>query len=125
QDLHFCAIGSVKSNIGHTTAASGVAGLIKAALALHHERIPASLHFDDPNPAIDFAHSPFFVASEARDWKRGAEPRRAAVSSFGFGGTNAHVVLEEAPWRPESVTQPAGAELLVVSARTKNSLAQA
>jgi amino acid adenylation domain-containing protein len=122
-DSRFCGIGSVKSNIGHTTAASGVAGLIKTALALHHERIPPTLHFDEPNPAIDFARTPFFVEAAGREWKRGPEVRRAAVSSFGFGGTNAHVILEEAPPQLPAPSQD-DAELLVFSARTRDSLAQ-
>ncbi|MBR5704739.1 MAG: acyltransferase domain-containing protein, partial [Deltaproteobacteria bacterium] len=92
-----CAIGSVKTNIGHLDAASGVAGLIKTVKALEHGQIPPSLHFKSPNPAIDFAHSPFFVASQLIPWRRGRTPRRAGVSSFGIGGTNAHVILEEAP----------------------------
>ncbi len=93
----FCAIGSVKSNIGHTVAAAGVAGLIKVALSLHHEQIPATLHYKNPNPQIDFENSPFFVCDSLLPWKRHEEPRRAGVSSFGVGGTNAHVLLEEAP----------------------------
>ncbi|WP_461039661.1 amino acid adenylation domain-containing protein [Spirosoma harenae] len=92
----FCAIGSIKSNMGHLTAAAGVAGLIKTTLALHHKQIPASLHYTNPNPAIDFANSPFFVNTELTDWTSNAtSPRRAGVSSFGVGGTNVHVVLEE------------------------------
>lgn len=98
-EKQFCAIGSVKSNIGHLTAAAGVAGFIKTALALHHKTIPASLHFTTPNPAIDFVNSPFFVNTKRSDWVltgiRNDFPRRAGVSSFGVGGTNVHVVLEE------------------------------
>ena len=93
----YCAIGSLKSNVGHLDAAAGVAGLIKAALSLHHERIPPSINFQAPNPQIDFAASPFYVNTELRSWERTDRPRRAAVSAFGFGGTNAHIVLEEAP----------------------------
>ena len=95
-DVAFCGIGSVKSNIGHTSAAAGVAGLIKACLALHHKQIPASLHFEEPNPALDIADSPFFVVDSTRPWEA-TQPRRAGVSAFGVGGANAHVVLEEAP----------------------------
>ncbi|GAB2588108.1 amino acid adenylation domain-containing protein [Spirosoma areae] len=92
----FCAIGSIKSNIGHLTQAAGVAGLIKTSLALYHKQIPASLGFDKPNPAIDFANSPFFVNTQLADWAAVEQhPRRAGVSSFGVGGTNVHVVLEE------------------------------
>src|SRR4029079_19752418 len=95
----YCAIGAPKTNIGHLDAAAGVAGLIKAALALHHEQIPPSLNFSRPNPQIDFGASPFFVNTELREWTRSEQPRRAAVSAFGLGGTNAHLVLEEAPLR--------------------------
>ncbi|HBE67976.1 MAG TPA: thioester reductase, partial [Planctomycetaceae bacterium] len=103
----FCALGSVKSNIGHTVAAAGVAGLAKVALALHHEKIPATLHYQKPNPEIDFDGSPFYVCAKNQPWPRAtapnlaspsdATPRRAAVSSFGVGGTNAHLALEEPP----------------------------
>jgi phthiocerol/phenolphthiocerol synthesis type-I polyketide synthase E len=90
-------IGSVKTNIGHTHAAAGIAGLIKAVLALEHGRIPPSLNFEHPNPSIDFATSPFRVARQYGPWPIAGRPRRAGVSSFGLGGTGAHVVLEEAP----------------------------
>ena len=93
----YCALGSLKSNIGHTDAAAGVAGLMKAALALRHRQLPPSLHFSRPNPEIDLAASPFFVSAELRPWETEGAPRRAGVSAFGLGGTNAHVVLEEAP----------------------------
>ena len=97
----FCAIGSVKTNIGHTDTAGGVAGLIKTAMALKHKKIPASLHFNEPNPEIDFENSPFYVNTDLCDWESNGVPRRAGVSSFGFGGTNAHVILEEAPTLPD------------------------
>jgi acyl transferase domain-containing protein/acyl carrier protein len=117
----FCAIGSVKTNIGHANTAAGVAGLIKTALALKHKTLPPSLHFEAPNPKIDFANSPFYVNTEAKPWKADGRPRRAAVSSFGVGGTNAHAVLEEAP--PE---EPRGAsrpwQLLLLSARSETAL---
>jgi acyl transferase domain-containing protein len=93
----WCAIASIKTNVGHLDTAAGVASLAKAALALQNEEIPASLHFARPNPAIDFENSPFFVNTALRPWKRGDVPRRAAVNSLGVGGTNAHVILEEAP----------------------------
>ena len=112
----FCYIGSIKGNIGHPTIASGVAGLIKASLALHHERIPGTLHYREPNPRIDFANSPFKVVAETMDWPRGATPRRAGVSSFGFGGTNVHVVLEEAPPSEPSGPSRRG-QLLLFSAK--------
>ncbi|MFT3925001.1 MAG: amino acid adenylation domain-containing protein [Myxococcales bacterium] len=120
---NFCGIGSVKSNLGHLTAASGATGLIKAALSLEHEHIPKSLHFERPNPGIDFANSPFYVMAEPKAWPRGAVARRAGVSSFGVGGTNAHVVIEEAPARAESgsAQEP---QLLVLSARSEAALAR-
>jgi acyl transferase domain-containing protein len=93
----FCALGSVKSNIGHLDAAAGVASLIKTVLSLHHRKLPPSLHFTEPNPQIEFAKSPFYVNTELRDWERGRWPRRAGVSSFGVGGTNVHLILEESP----------------------------
>ncbi|MBM3855507.1 MAG: type I polyketide synthase, partial [Verrucomicrobia bacterium] len=120
----WCALGSVKTNFGHLDTAAGVAGLIKAVLALRHAEIPRSLHFDTPNPQIDFARSPFRVAVQREPWPTGATPRRAGVSSFGIGGTNAHVVLEEAP--PVAVVpQTETPQLLVVSARTEGALARA
>ncbi|MBH8571747.1 SDR family NAD(P)-dependent oxidoreductase [Nostocaceae cyanobacterium CENA369] len=93
----FCAIGSVKTNIGHLDEAAGIAGLIKTVLALKHKQIPPSLNFEEPNPQIDFTNSPFYVNNALSEWKTNGTPRRAGVSSFGFGGTNAHVILEEAP----------------------------
>lgn len=117
----FCAVGSVKTNIGHLDAAAGVAGLIKTVLALKHGWIPPSLHFEEPNPKIDFAGSPFYVNSKLSEWKVSESPRRAGVSSFGIGGANAHVVLEEAPQREESHT--AGKQqLLMLSGRTNAAL---
>ena len=93
----FCAIGSVKPNIGHLDIASGIASLIKTALALKNKQIPPSINFEVPNPDIDFAKSPFYVNTKLTEWKNNGTPRRAGVSSLGFGGTNAHVILEEAP----------------------------
>lgn len=93
-EKQFCAIGSIKSNMGHLTAAAGVAGFIKTVLALRHQQLPASLGFDAPSPHIDFANSPFFVNTALTPWQP-AGARRAGVSSFGVGGTNVHVVLEE------------------------------
>ncbi|AKJ04230.1 non-ribosomal peptide synthase protein (TIGR01720 family)/amino acid adenylation domain-containing protein/natural product biosynthesis luciferase-like monooxygenase protein [Archangium gephyra] len=117
----YCAIGSVKTNIGHLDTAAGIAGLLKATLALHHEELPASLHFERPNPAIDFAGSPFFVASERRPWARGEKPRLAGVSSFGIGGTNAHAILGEAPLT-ESRPSARPRQLVTLSARTATAL---
>jgi len=117
----FCAIGSVKSNIGHLDPAAGVAGLIKTVLMLEHKKLPPSLHFVAPNPQIDFANSPFVVNAKLRDWVDVPTPRRAGVSSFGIGGTNAHVVLEETPVvQPASAGRPA--QLIVLSARTSSAL---
>jgi amino acid adenylation domain-containing protein len=111
-----CALGSVKSNLGHLDAAAGVAGLIKAVLALKHEEIPPSLHFSTPNPKLELDSSPFFVPTRAVPWPAGVAPRRAGVSSFGIGGTNAHVVLEEAPAIPaSSAGRPA--QVLLLSAK--------
>src|SRR5262249_6036855 len=92
-----CALGSVKTNIGHLEAAAGVAGLMKAALALHHRAIPPSLNFTRPNPHVDLAALPLRIADGFEAWPAESEPARAGVSAFGFGGTNAHLVLEEAP----------------------------
>lgn len=118
----YCGIGSIKSNLGHLNTASGVTGLIKVVLALHHKQLPPSLNFDRPNPRIDFAKTPFFVNAALRPWN--VTPRLAGVSSFGFGGTNVHMVLEEAPVR--AVAPRANVpHLLVVSARTEAALAQA
>ncbi|QEP43084.1 amino acid adenylation domain-containing protein [Ectothiorhodospiraceae bacterium BW-2] len=93
----FCAIGSLKPNIGHLDAASGVAGLIKATLSLHHKALAPTIHYQQSNEKIDFSTTPFYVSTDYRPWPEGATPRRAGVSAFGLGGTNAHVVLEESP----------------------------
>jgi acyl transferase domain-containing protein/thioesterase domain-containing protein len=117
----FCAIGSVKSNIGHLDAAAGVTGLIKTVLALEHGEIPPSLHFEKPNPHIDFAASPFYVNAKLQEWEAGPEPRRAGVTSLGIGGTNAHVILEEAPaLKRKQARRPW--QLLVLSAKTPAAL---
>jgi len=118
----FCAIGSVKTNIGHLDAAAGVAGLIKTVLALRHGEIPPSLGFERPNPRIAFQESPFYVNQRLAEWRANGTPRRAGVSSFGFGGTNAHVVLEEAPPEEPASPSPRPWKLLVLSARTPAAL---
>lgn len=125
QRVGYCALGAVKSNLGHLYTASGVASLIKTVLALRHGEIPPSLNFATPNPAIDFAGSPFFVNTELRQWKAaGGAPRRAGVSSLGIGGTNAHMVLEEAP--PPEPSGPARPwQLLPLAARTGTALESA
>lgn len=118
----FCAIGSAKTNLGHLNTAAGVVGLIKTILSLEHRQIPPSLHFDAPNPKIDFDDSPVYVNRKLQDWT-GPLPLRAGVSSFGMGGTNAHVVLEEAPER--SLSSKSGPSLLVLSAKTAGALKKA
>ncbi|MBT8392899.1 MAG: SDR family NAD(P)-dependent oxidoreductase [Ignavibacteria bacterium] len=117
----FCAIGSVKSNIGHLDAAAGIAGLIKTVLALKNKKIPPSINFDSPNPEIDFENSPFFVNSVLSSWKNEDTPLRAGISSLGIGGTNAHIVLEEAPKLLPAV-KPASDEILFLSARSDSAL---
>jgi len=117
----FCGIGSVKTNMGHTDTAAGVAGLIKTVLALEHKLLPPSLHFERPNPTIDFENSPFYVNAQLTEWKTEGTLRRAGVSSFGVGGTNAHAVLEEAPlWERSGESRPA--HLLMLSAKTSSAL---
>ncbi|MFF8772661.1 SDR family NAD(P)-dependent oxidoreductase [Kitasatospora sp. NPDC015120] len=129
QESGFCAIGSVKGNIGHLDAAAGVAALIKAVLALRQEAIPPSLHFTKPNPELDLESGPFFVNDRLRPWPRGGGPRRAGVSSFGIGGTNVHLVLEEGPApEPAPPAPPAGQDgtpvVLPLSGRTPEALVQ-
>jgi len=126
-DRQFCAIGSVKGNVGHLDAAAGVTGLIKAALALKHGVLPPSLHFKRPNPQIDFPATPFFVNAALTPWSATATPRRAGVSAFGVGGTNVHIVLEEPPatlsLRPADSNERS--QLLVLSARSVPALVEA
>ncbi len=121
---NFCAVGSVKTNIGHLNTAAGVAGFIKTVLALKHRLIPPTLHFDAPNPNIDFDNSPFYVNQRLKEWKADTYPLRAGISSFGIGGTNAHVVLEEAP-KMEKSRENRKWKLLLLSAKTKPSLDRA
>jgi acyl-CoA synthetase (AMP-forming)/AMP-acid ligase II/3-oxoacyl-(acyl-carrier-protein) synthase/acyl carrier protein len=119
----FCAIGSVKTNLGHLQIASGMASLIKTVLALHHRELPPSLHFEKPNPRIDFSNSPFFVNTRLVPWETQGTPRRAGVNALGIGGTNAHVVLEEAPERPPANHGEDGrAHLFTLSARNAQAL---
>jgi acyl transferase domain-containing protein len=124
----FCALGSVKGNVGHLDAAAGVAGLIKTVLALKHRTLPPSLHYERPNPEIAFETTPFYVSAHPREWPADETPRRAGVSAFGVGGTNAHVVLEEAPTRartdaPLIASEPVPVwHLLPLSARTESAL---
>lgn len=117
----YCALGSLKSNIGHLDAAAGAAGLIKAVLTLQRREIPPLLNFEEPNPQIDFENSPFYVNTKLRTWDASEGPRRAAVSSFGIGGTNAHAVLEEAPEiEPSGPGRPW--TLLTLSAKSASAL---
>ncbi|HRY52971.1 MAG TPA: type I polyketide synthase, partial [Candidatus Portnoybacteria bacterium] len=121
----YCGLGSVKSNIGHTSTAAGVAGFIKTVLALQHKLIPASINYTKPNPKIDFKNSPFYVVTKPTPWKRlnPETPLRAGVSSFGIGGTNAHVILEEAP-TPIPSDKGQDQQLLILSAKTETALEQ-
>jgi len=121
QKSGYCAIGSVKTNMGHLDAAAGVAGLIKTVLALKNRRIPPSLHFTRPNPNIDFDSTPFYVNTRLTEWESNGAPRRAGVSSFGIGGTNAHVVLEEAP-PPAPTTPSRSRQLILLSAKSASAL---
>lgn len=119
----YCAMGSVKSNIGHLDTAAGIAGLIKTTLALQHRQLPPTLHYSAPNRDIDFGSSPFFINDRLREWQPGGDtPLRAGVSSFGIGGTNAHVVLEEAPAIPSAPVTDEDGTLLIYSARTEDAL---
>ncbi|MGR9012024.1 MAG: beta-ketoacyl synthase N-terminal-like domain-containing protein [Gammaproteobacteria bacterium] len=124
QDKQYCALGSVKTNLGHMDTAAGIAGLIKTALALHHRQIPASLHFSEANPDIEFKQSPFYVNRQLQNWPQTETPRRAGVSSFGIGGTNAHVVLEQAPDKANSGPSVRQQQLLPLSAKTPEALKQ-
>ncbi|MEU8528854.1 SDR family oxidoreductase [Streptomyces sp. NPDC048629] len=130
-DRQWCALGSIKSQIGHTKSAAGAAGLLKAALALHHKVLPPTIKVDHPNPALELGDSPFYLNTEARPWlPAGHHPRRASVSSFGFGGSNFHLALEEyTPASGQAATEPTplfeatDAELLLLSADSPRELA--
>jgi len=117
----YCAIGSVKSNVGHLDTAAGVTGLIKAALSVYHGVIPPSINYTSPNPKINFDESPFYVNTELNEWKSNGNPRRAGVSSFGIGGTNVHIVLEQPP-KTDEVEKSIDWHLLPFSAKTSKSL---
>lgn len=120
----FCALGTAKSNVGHLEAAAGVTGLINAVQALVNEQLPPMIGFESPNASLELDSSPFFVNTRLTPWKRNGQPRRAGVSSFGIGGTNAHLVLEEAPMRDrERAAHPV--QLITVSARTETALENA
>jgi amino acid adenylation domain-containing protein/non-ribosomal peptide synthase protein (TIGR01720 family) len=119
-----CGLGSLKTNFGHLDTAAGVGSLIKTSLALHHRELPPSLHFERPNPQLRLEGSPFFVNAHLAPWTTDGGPRRAGVSSFGIGGTNAHVILEEAPAAEASAAAP-GLEIVVLSAKTETALERA
>ncbi|ACC70854.1 hybrid non-ribosomal peptide synthetase/type I polyketide synthase [Paraburkholderia phymatum] len=122
----FCALGSAKANVGHLDAAAGVTGFIAAALALRDRTLPPLTHFRAPNPGIDVTKSPFFFNAAARPWADGPTPRRAGVSSFGVGGTNVHVLLEEAPCRVDAACEAQdGPQVLPLSARSAPALERA
>jgi len=125
EQRQYCALGSVKSNIGHLDTAAGVAGLIKVALMLRQRELVPSLHYREGNPQIDFPASPFYVNTSLRPWPRNGTARRAGVSSFGIGGTNAHVILEEAPSVEQSQSPDLSLRLLVLSAKTPAALDRA
>ena len=117
----FCAIGTVKTNIGHLDVAAGVTGLIHATHIVRHGEFPPTLNFKTPNPKFDLENSPFYVNANRTKWNSDGKPRRAGVSAFGVGGTNAHVIIEQAPNRPSAPsTKPA--QLLVISARSETAL---
>ena len=122
-----CVLGSVKTNLGHLEGAAGIAGLIKLVLCLHHESLPRLVHFESPNPLLALSGTRFVLPREARSWKRGGRRRLGGVSAFGFGGMNAHVILEEAPALAaprDADADDAGPHALVVSARTPAALRQ-
>ncbi|WP_278248406.1 polyketide synthase [Niastella populi] len=119
----YCALGSVKTNIGHLDTAAGVAGFIKTVLCLKNKELVPSLHFESPNPEINFEESPFYVNTQLKEWSRGDFPRRAGVSSFGIGGTNAHVILEEAQPAPAKIKDPS-LQIIALSAKTSGALAR-
>lgn len=117
----FCALGSIKANIGHLDSAAGAAGVIKAALAIENKIIPPCVNYNKPNPKIDLENSPFYVPKEAKQWDTEGTPRRAGVSSFGIGGTNAHAILEESP-TVESTSTNEEWHMLTLSAKSENAL---
>lgn len=123
-EVGFCALGSVKTNVGHVVAAAGVTALMKTALSLEHATLPPSLNFESPNPEIDFERSPFYVPTRARHWPAESGPRRASVNAAAFGGTNAHVVLQEPP-PPTECDPPRDYKLVVLSGRTESALRKA
>ncbi|AQU69569.1 SDR family oxidoreductase [Streptomyces niveus] len=124
-DTAFCALGSVKANVGHLAGAAGIAGFIKAVLAVRHGMIPPHPHFTSPHPELELDKSPFYISDRLLPWPSDGGPRRAGVSSFGMGGTNAHAVLEEPPPARPAGTAPGGPSLIPVSAATPGALGTA
>ena len=125
---NFCALGSVKSNVGHLQIASGIVGFIKSVLCLHHKTLVPTLHFEQPNPQIDFPNTPFYVNTSLKAWHTNGTPRRAGVNSLGIGGANVHVILEEAPARQQEKPQPVQdqppQQLLTLSAKNEQALGE-
>ena len=126
EQRQFCALGAVKPNIGHLDSAAGIAGLIKAVQVLKHKKLPPSINFAKPNPHIEFDSSPFYINQQLKEWPEQIHPRRAGVSSFGIGGTNAHVILQEAPAQSETleVNQLTQFQLIPLSAKSEAGLQQ-
>jgi acyl transferase domain-containing protein len=121
----YCGLGSVKTNLGHLDIAAGVTGFIKTVLVLKHGLIPPTLHFQQANPKIAFAQSPFYVVEQLTAWPANLQPRRAGVSSFGIGGTNAHVLLEQAPDpQPEHIAAPEQSQVLLLAAHQPQALTE-
>ncbi|WEH12348.1 type I polyketide synthase [Streptomyces sp. VNUA24] len=118
----FCAIGSLKSNVGHLEPAAGLAGLVKVLLAMEHEVIPQTLHVTRPNDHIRFEDTPFYLADRPQPWRRGGHPRRAAISAFGMGGVNAHVIVEEPPAAPRDTPLPQDSHIVRVGAADEATL---
>ncbi len=123
EDVGYCALGSLKTNIGHLDVASGVSGVIKTAMSLYDKVLPPTVHFREPNPELEIEKTPFYVSAELQPWPDGESPRRAGVSSFGVGGTNAHVVLEEPPPQTPPEAPPRAHRLFLLSAKTETAFA--
>lgn len=122
---HSCALGAVKTHIGHLESAAGIAGVIKTILAMQHELLPANLHLQNVNPYIELTDSPFYLLKQNTPWPRNpSKPRRAGVSSFGFGGANAHIILEESPMNLRTLPESLSPQLITLSAKTQTALRQ-